>query len=318
MKVAIIGSGSIAMRYKSIFETHFFVRPVLISDFISRDETCPVIGRGEATNSPLLSDGLDLLIIASENNRHLSDYRLFNSFANKILIEKPLYHRALKNEEIWELESRKSEIFISSPLRFHEGLQELRDRINAVGEVSNIESRCQSWLPDWRPKRQFRLGFWNDPEQGGILREIVHELDYLSFLFGDLEPLFARAMFSTNLSLKVESGIDMILADRWGRTQNVHLDFSSAIPRRYLRIDGTSGSLHWDLLAGTVFVKSKDEGDSTLIFQRDLDRNLTFRRQLSAILELEPWPISATNLQEALSTLRLVDKIYSMLNLRSN
>lgn len=312
MRVAIVGSGSIASRYKSILESSFGVQPITISDYAKSASSNSIFKREEIANSSYPPGFFDLLIIASENRRHLSDYLLFNIFAKKVLIEKPLLHRVLSDVEVNLLIKRESDIFISSPLRFHQGFVELLRNREAMGEISNIEVRCQSWLPDWRPWRNYRDGFWNDPAQGGVLREIVHEFDYLIRIFGTLNPVYSSFSHSKLLSLDVESSFDAFLRTSNHEQLNVHLDYSSAVSRRYFRMDGTHGSLIWDILQGELSLISTKNVAKIHVFKGDLDRNLTFQRQIESILDQKSWPVSATNLEESLSALRLIDKIYAL------
>ena len=314
MLVAIVGSGSIAKRYKSILEKSFESYPVLISDYLISNGTDLVLRRNQVANSIYPAGHFDLLIIASENKEHLSDYLHFNHIAKKILFEKPLFYRNLSKEEIEKLMKREADISISSPLRFHESFIELTKSLKTVGEISNIESRCQSWLPDWRPGRNFREGFWNDSIQGGILREIVHELDYLLSIFGQLSPVYAYRSFSEFLSLNVESSIDILLKEKKNNLVNVHLDFSSAVDRRYFRIDGSKGSVKWDVLKGELSLISTQGKHVTRTFYNDLDRDLTFKRQLEFVLGNNNWPIPATSLKEGLVALQLIDDIYFLAN----
>lgn len=312
--MAIVGSGSIAKRYKSILEKSFESYPVLISDYLISNGTDLVLRRNQVANSIYPAGHFDLLIIASENKKHLSDYLNFNHIAKKILFEKPLFYRNLSKEEIEKLMKREADISISSPLRFHESFIELTKSLKTVGEISNIESRCQSWLPDWRPGRNFREGFWNDSIQGGILREIVHELDYLLSIFGQLSPVYAYRSFSEFLSLNVESSIDILLKEKKNNLVNVHLDFSSAVARRYFRIDGSEGSVKWNVLKGELSLISTQGKHVTRTFYNDLDRDLTFKRQLEFVFGNNNWPIPATSLKEGLVALQLIDDIYLLAN----
>ena len=70
MLVAIVGSGSIAQRYKSILEKSFESYPVLISDYLISGGTDLVLRRDQIANSIYSAGHFDLLIIASENNKH--------------------------------------------------------------------------------------------------------------------------------------------------------------------------------------------------------------------------------------------------------
>ncbi len=39
-------------------------------------------------------------------------------------------------------------------------------------------SAAQSWLPDWRPDRDYRESYSARLDEGGVLRDLVHEIDY--------------------------------------------------------------------------------------------------------------------------------------------
>ena len=43
---------------------------------------------------------------------------------------------------------------------------------------------CQSWLPDWRPGRDYRESYSARADEGGALRDLVPELDYATALLG--------------------------------------------------------------------------------------------------------------------------------------
>lgn len=310
MRIAIVGSGSISSRYQRIITSEFTNDLTIISDFQPKTKKNPTLSRSEAKSLNIPKQYFDLLIIASENSKHLFDYFDFNLVAKKILFEKPLHYKALDLNEIDLLSKRELDIFISSPLRFHEGFYSLKNILNQVGEISNIESRCQSWLPDWRPWRDHRDGFWNKKNQGGVLREIVHELDYLIKLFEDISCTYAVAANSNFLNLEVESSIDALLLTKMSRLINLHLDYSSKVSRRFLRIDGTNSSVEWDVLKGTVTKLTNNGAYEIDFYPMDLDRDTIFKRQLQYILQTKPWPVAPTSLSEAIQAINLIDEIY--------
>jgi hypothetical protein len=77
-------------------------------------------------------------------------------------------------------------------------------------------------------------------------------------------------------------------------------------------MDGSNGSLQWDILKGELSINSNRNGAKVQVFENDLNRNMTFQRQIESILNPRSWPVSATNLTEGLSALQLIDKIYSI------
>lgn len=311
MKFAIVGSGSIAQRYATIISQNFDAEISIVSDFQpSFFQTFDVRGRLESRNRfRELSTHFDAIIIASVNNNHLNDFYDFSKFSNFVLIEKPLYHQSLSKNEFQRLNDYDGKLMVSSPLRFHAGFALVAERLKSVGGINHIEVRCQSWLPSWRPGRDFREGFWNDHTQGGVLREIIHELDYLGYLFGDLQVEWIAASTSKWLDLNVESGVSAILRTKVGEFIDLRLDFCSHNPRRHIRIDGDLGTLNWNVLTGSVDFGFEGKVDN-FHFTADLDRNGTFKRQIDALLDASSWKIPGTTLEEASHSLNLVEEMY--------
>ena len=315
MRVALVGSGSIAQRYLSILIEDFKSEVQIISDFqpeslnnikmLSRLDARDELGKGK--------NEFDALIIASENINHLSDFEQFSNLSQNVLIEKHLFYKPLNQDEINLLSHFNGNLVISSPLRFHEGYVNLKQLIRNVGRINVVEVRCQSWLPDWRVARDFRKGFWSDVKQGGVLREIVHELDYLVSLFGSLQVLWASSTFSEFLDLDVESGITAILRTSNNVLIDLRLDFSTRAARRHLRVDGDKGSLIWNLLTGTLeFFDGRNSEEYS--HSQDLDRNKTFRRQIDSLINPRTWEVLGTSLFEGLQALDLIDEIYNLAN----
>lgn len=312
MRIGIIGSGSIARRYIDILKKGFNFEVFVISDQ-QQDKIMQQEIFGRLASESILNEGkirIDALIIASENEKHISDFMTFAKFTNLVLIEKPLSHLPLRPEELAIFENFQGHLQISSPLRFHKCFVELSERINNFGKVGYIEVICQSWLPNWRLGRDFRKGFWNDPTQGGVLREIIHELDYVQYLFGPLRVCWATATYSDILNLNVESGVTCILESKENEIINLRLDFSSHAQRRIFRLDGDIGTIKWDVLKGTLETTNQSVFE-TLSFPSDQDRNQTFVRQIKAFLDHAEWPVPGTNLEDAVNSIKLVEEIYA-------
>jgi predicted dehydrogenase len=311
LKVVIVGSGSIALRYSEIIESIHGSELQIVSDFQLES-----IGKQRVFNREIFSQQAqsgseiyDLLIIASVNSRHITDFEIFSSIAKRVLIEKPLFTSSLSEHELRIFESYGGDLIVSSPLRFHNAFVDLSKNLNLVGSVNFIEVRCQSWLPNWRPGRDFRRGFWNEPTQGGVLREIIHELDYLLKLFGPLEVLWATMTDSKLLDLEVESGVSAILRTKSGNIIDLRLDYCSHPPRRHFRIEGDQGTFHWDVLQGTLSF-TNSQGVDLKEYPEDRNRNTTFMRQIESLVNSESWDVSGTDLVEANESLKLVEKLY--------
>ena len=53
-----------------------------------------------------------------------------------------------------------------------------------------MKVNCYSYLPNWRKNIPYYLSNSADKKGGGVLLELSHEIDYLTWIFGDFEILF--------------------------------------------------------------------------------------------------------------------------------
>lgn len=226
---------------------------------------------------------VDLTIIATETSRHVKDALRFASSTKTLLIEKPL---AVDIREASMLLQARDlcPTAVSTPLRFHAGFRELQAELLTVGSVQSVKIVCQSWLPDWRPGRDFRQLYSSDPQQGGVLRDLVHEIDVAVTLFGT--PLSVAATLSSSplLNIPVETYAHMVWRYPSFNLEMV-LDCASLIRRREVKVRGPKTSLQWDVIGVSLHVQSSS-GDRSRTFPDDLQRDEVLKAQMLAASSL--------------------------------
>ena len=90
---------------------------------------------------------------------------------------------------------------------------------------------------------------------GGVILTQIHEIDYLQWLFGVPEAVYAVGGRIGNLEIDVEDSADALFRyQRDGRTLAVHLhvDYLQRQPRRRCRVTGENGVVEVDLLAPSL------------------------------------------------------------------
>ena len=86
-------------------------------------------------------------------------------------------------------------------LRFHPVIQWLKDNIESQN-VIEVNAYCGSYLPDWRPDKDYRKIYSAQKELGGgVHLDLTHEIDFLLWVFGD--PM-------STMSTRRKMEIDMI------------------------------------------------------------------------------------------------------------
>ncbi len=69
----------------------------------------------------------------------------------------------------------------------HPGLQKIEEWINQdkLGKIYSVQVDLGEYLPDWHPWEDYRQSYAARADQGGgVVLTLIHELDYLHWLFG--------------------------------------------------------------------------------------------------------------------------------------
>jgi|688.fasta_scaffold336399_2 predicted dehydrogenase len=282
--VLIVGFGSIGQRYYNLlaknknFDVSVYSKYLASSPKVSKEKLKIKLCEYRMLNSKTF----DLIIICSENKKHILDLLKFESFTQKILVEKPLSHQVVPRNTMKKLLALNKQIYVSSPLRFHKGFAELESSIGKIGHISGVIVVCKSWLPDWRPGRSIQNGFWNQQSQGGVVLELIHEIDYMNKLFKKFTFHSKLKSKFSGLALKVDSGVDALFRGD-GFNINLRLDFSSREKSRYIRIDGGKGFILWDIITGRFTLSTQTE-KKVVNYKSDLNRDEILMRQIKDIL----------------------------------
>lgn len=288
MNVRVVGTGSIGRRYLRILLAmhergllHEPPRAISVHGGLTHGapDSESLVASALIVES-MQDDGLppvDLTIIATQTVRHVPDAQRFGQWTKRMLVEKPV---ATTFQEACELAPLAQHVptSVCAPLRFMRGSAATRAGIARIGPLTAVHVRCQSWLPDWRPATDYRHSYSADPTQGGVLRDLVHEIDMAIHLFGMPESLSAVLRSDPELGIDVETTADMTWQYE-GFTLSMVLDYVSRVPSRGIDAHGTSGAVHWDVLEGSLAIETR-EGSDVQSFDDDRDRDVVLERQI--------------------------------------
>lgn len=229
----------------------------------------------------------DAAIVASPATEHLAVARALVAQAVPVLVEKPF---ADKIEGLAELvsdaEAKRVPLFVAYNLRFHPMVQRVRTLLaeEAIGRVLTVRAEVGQYLPDWRPGQPYREGVSARRDLGGgALLELSHEIDYVSWLFGRPQRLYAVGGQLGDLGIDVEDAVALTL--RYGDGApivNVNLDLLQRAVTRQLRIVGTEGTLTGNLLTGELDLYRAATGSWTRETCRPADANQPYLDEVEA------------------------------------
>jgi predicted dehydrogenase len=247
--VIVIGTGSSGMRHlealRRIPNVHAIAVPQRHTRFLElADEgytVCDNLDQALKRWSP------GLCIIASDTGRHL-DHAL-TSIANgyHLLVEKPMAINARDALRMWDAaRAEKRGIYVGCVLRFCKSLQGCREMLGELGQIHSVRIECQSYLPEWRISHPYRDSYSARMDEGGVLRDLVHEIDYAGWLFGWPRDVYAKLKNLQRLGIDADEAADLIWDAQSGATISIRLDYLSRPPRRVMTICGEHGTLTWD------------------------------------------------------------------------
>lgn len=255
-RVAVLGLGSIGLRHLNA------LRRLPGVDAIAVPARQRVVDNGLTASTLAEAAGLGATacVIATNTGRHLDDARAALELGLDVLVEKPL---ALDASEARLLrhhaEQSTARLFVGYVLRFSSSLNCFRDRLSQIGRLHAVRIECQSYLPDWRPDRPYRESYSASGQEGGVLRDLSHEIDYAGWLFGWPTALDARVHNLGRLRIDGEETADLMWEHADGCVVSVRLDFLSRPGRRRMVAFGESGTLEWNGLENIVTLCLVDE-----------------------------------------------------------
>ncbi len=247
-----------------------------------------------------VADEYDLLFITNPTILHYETLRHLGSKAERIFIEKPVFHDSSLNLEALGLDAEKI-YYVACPLRYTKIIQFLRKYLENQN-VYSVRAMCSSYLPDWRPGQDYRHSYSaHRAEGGGVAIDLIHEWDYLVYLFGF--PMRTEAYAAKVSALDIDSDdVAVYIGQYDDKLVSVHLDYFGRKARRELEIYLEDDVLQADFITGKIrWLKS----EKNMSFVEDRDSYQ--KEELRYFLQLEPKDTENGGIQHALQVLRIAE-----------
>ena len=315
-RTLVVGTGSIGLRHLRNLKARLPEHELLCMPASGRGVVAAEVGadRVVADIADALSGGLFLAIVASPAPLHLTHTVALVRAGVPVLVEKPLSH-SLAEARVHEtlLAGSAKRIQVAYNLRYLRSAAVMKQLIDAsiVGRVHHVLADVGQYLPSWRPGTDYRRNVSARKELGGgVLRELSHEFDYLRWLFGDFDQVFASVRRSGALDIDVEDGIDALFT-RDSSTMTVHMDFLQQAVSRQCKVIGETGTLIWDVARNTVTRLDGGGVPPQVLFDGQADdRNAMYTAQLDDFIGVaEGRRTPEVTVVDALKTLEWIDAI---------
>ena len=189
LKVCFVGIGSIAKRHIKNLKRVCHNRNIHLDvDAVRRkrnavEETALGI-RDVYTDYKCQQEQYNVIFITNPTEFHIDTLNDLALHGRHFFVEKPI--ASIVQIDLAEQFRQKngSVYYVACPLRYNAVIQYLKENIQPQ-DVISVRSISSSYLPDWRPGTDYRNTYSAHKELGGgVSIDLIHEWDYLTYLFG--------------------------------------------------------------------------------------------------------------------------------------
>ena len=259
--VVVIGTGSAGSRHLRVLGRLPSVEPLALPK--RKVRVSELRQEGVSTVSDLagaVEKGASLCIVASDTGQHLQDALQALERGLDVLVEKPMARDSGEARYLKQCSmSSERNLFVGCVLRFSRSLNKFRRMLPQVGCLHSMRIEAQSYLPEWRPGRPYRGAYSARADEGGVLRDMVHEIDYAGWIFGWPGSLQARVRNLGRLGISADEAAELSWETPEGCAVSICLDYLSRPTRRRMAAYGQRGTIEWDGIKGTVTMALQDE-----------------------------------------------------------
>ena len=191
-----------------------------------------------------------MVFITNPTSFHLEAALKFRPHTKSLFIEKPVFNGfEIDDAIIKKLDEIPS--YVACPLRYNPVLQYVKQHID-LSKVISVRAISSSYLPDWRPGQDYRKTYSAHADLGGgVDIDLIHEWDYLTWIFG--MPTQCLSFVGTFSNLEIDSNdTALYIAKNDKMTFELHLDYFGRKTQRTLDIFTHDDTIQCDLIAGTI------------------------------------------------------------------
>jgi len=289
MNVLICGLGSIGMRHARNLKS------LGVANLVGVDPTeerrarflSEIGGQVQADLTGELAEASELAIIATPNRFHIDQALACAENNCHLFLEKPL---GVGDKGVHELIAliEGSSLFahVGSNWKFHPAFTRMKELLDqrSIGKVSGAQVLAGQWLPDWHPWEDYRQGYSARSDLGGGIVLDMHELDYMSWLFGNISDLKGFTAHSGSLEIDTEDVATTCLRFESGLLATLQVDYIQRSYQRRYHISGDKGTIAWDIRSNQLSFYKADEPEPTIEDVSE-DINAMYVRQMQHVLD---------------------------------
>lgn len=263
-RIAFTGLGSIAKRHVGNVCTYLDSKGIGYTIDLYRSSLDRVLPKDIA---PLISEiklyadvipsymQYDVVFITNPTSMHYETLLKFKDHSKSFFIEKPVFDSTDIDKGVFD-EFEGKICYVACPLRYNPVLQYVKQNID-LQKVYSARAISSSYLPDWRPGQDYRDTYSAHRSMGGgVAIDLVHEWDYLTWMFDTPDTLYTIQTKTSGLEIDSDD-VALYIARSDKTTIELHLDYFGRNAIRILQLFLVDDTVECDVIKGTVhYLKS--------------------------------------------------------------
>ncbi|MFZ0183287.1 MAG: Gfo/Idh/MocA family oxidoreductase [Nitrosotalea sp.] len=285
MKVLVVGYGSIGQRHieniSYLKNVEILVQTKRKYDKILKNKCSKILH----SLSAAINEKPDVAIISNVTSQHMETAIKLAQSKVDIFLEKPISNSLSGMNTLLNLIKKNNLITqVGCQFRFHQCIVKIKEIIDndEIGRVISVKVECGSYLPDWHPYEDYRKSYAaRNDLGGGVVLTCIHEIDYLYWLFGDVEEVFSITGKFSDLKINADDLSTIIMCFKNKIIAEVHLDYFQKPAIRSCKVIGTKGIIYWDSDSNTVKLYDfHNDTWKTKFKMKKYDRNILFVKEV--------------------------------------
>lgn len=260
IKVCFVGIGSIAKRHIRNIKTFLKDYVVTIDAYRSSQRSLETDIEEYIDNQYLRYEDVpkdyDAIFITNPTKFHYDTLLQFKENAKNFFIEKPIVDILDMDKDFNEFKSKNC--YVACPIRHGNVIKYLKEHID-LDEMNAIRCICSTYLPEWHPDEDYRNSYSANKELGGgVSIDLIHEWDYLTYLFGKPSEIFSILDKVSDLEMDAED-IAIYIAKYENYLLELHLDYFGRFPMREIMIFQNDETIVADILNNKIIFKNREK-----------------------------------------------------------
>ncbi len=308
MRVCFFGMGSIGKRHLNNLSVVCKKKNISLNIDVFRNtdkelnyEVKELI-ENEIFNYDDLQNSYDAIFITNPTSMHYETLKSNLNRTKNFFIEKPVFD---KGYNINEIKLRDDGIYyVACPLRYSNVILKLREIIEGGEKPFSVRAISSSYLPDWRPNADYRETYSAIKELGGgVSIDLIHELDYLTYLFGMPDEIIRCIGKYSNLEINSDD-LALYICKYKDKLIEVHLDYFGRKQKREVELYCENKLIVGDILRNKLVIGEKE-------FYFEENPNEKYIREMNYFIECIESGIKTENeIQNAQNVLKLSREDY--------